>query len=45
MRNEIVAYPLNRIANASRDLRRRKLELVNGDADCLRRKGGRGARQ
>ena len=27
MRNEIVAHPLNRIANTGRDLRRRKLQL------------------
>ena len=44
MRDEIVAHPLNGIANTGRDLRRRKRELVNGDADCLRPTGERGLR-
>jgi hypothetical protein len=42
MRDEIAAHPFNRIADMGRDLRRRELELVNGDSDCVGRQGGRG---
>jgi hypothetical protein len=42
MRDEVTTHPFDRVADMGRDLRWRKVELVNGDADRLRRKGGRG---